>query len=190
MNRNEKFLFAVFVIIVQLLQFLGVYFIAWMNNHVIEFMVIFLSFQLNRNAFGKSYHANELSKCTLYTLVIFYFLIKGIVPFDISLFITPLFGVYLSYLLNKIQELIDNQEVPKVFIHKDSRDIIREYLKGDMSKEHILDICIKNGMNKNIAETIYLYLDNSKTEVADMLDIDPSTVSRRIKKFITKVTLK
>lgn len=115
MGKREKVMFTIFVVIVQVLQFLLVYSIAWLNNRTIEFLFIFFSFQMNRMVFGKSYHADSLSKCTLITLVTFYLLIKGVIPLNISLFATPLFGVYLSYVLNIIQELIDNQEVPKPF---------------------------------------------------------------------------
>ena len=43
-------------------------------------------------------------------------------------------------------------------------------------------------MNSKISETVYLYLDNSKDEVADILGIEGTTVIRRLKKFIEKTT--
>ena len=80
MGKREKVMFTIFVVIVQVLQFLLVYSIAWLNNRTIEFLFIFFSFQMNRMVFGKSYHADNLSKCTLITLVTFYLLIKGVIP--------------------------------------------------------------------------------------------------------------
>lgn len=171
MGKREKVMFTIFVVIVQVLQFLLVYSIAWLNNRTIEFLFIFFSFQMNRMVFGKSYHADSLSKCTLITLVTFYLLIKGVIPLNISLFATPLFGVYLSYVLNIIQELIDNQEVPKPFVKKRLREQIIEILGEDLSEEHINEICRAKGINPKVAETVYLYIDNSKDEVADILDI-------------------
>lgn len=188
MGKREKILFTIFVIVVQALQFGAVYSIAMFNNRVIEFLIIFFSFQINRKVFGKSYHADQLSKCTLYTLVIFYFLIRGVIPLDISLFMTPLFGVYLSYILNRVAELIDDQNVPKPFIKKRLREQIIEILGDNVSEERIEELCRKHGMNSKIAETVYLYLDNSKDEVADILGIEGTTVIRRLKKFIEKTT--
>lgn len=190
MGKREKILFTLFVMITQLLQFLLVYSIAWLNNRTIEFFFIFFSFQINRMMFGKSYHADSLSKCTLITLVIFYLLIKGVIPLNISLFATPLFGVYLSYVLNIIQELIDNQEVPRPFVKKKLREQIIEILGDDLSEENVNRMCKESGMNSKIAETVYLYIENSKDEVADILDIQGTTVIRRLKKFIEKATLK
>lgn len=153
MGKREKVMFTIFVVIVQVLQFLLVYSIAWLNNQTIEFLFIFFSFQMNRMVFGKSYHADSLSKCTLITLVTFYLLIKGVIPLNISLFATPLFGVYLSYVLNIIQELIDNQEVPKPFVKKRLREQIIEILGEDLSEEHINEICRAKGINPKVAET-------------------------------------
>lgn len=190
MGKREKVMFTIFVVIVQVLQFLLVYSIAWLNNRTIEFLFIFFSFQMNRMVFGKSYHADSLSRCTLITLVIFYFLIKGIIPLDVSLFATPLFGVYLSYMLNVIQELIDNQEVPKPFVKKKLREQVIDILGDDLSEEHVEDICLKHGLSLKVSETVYLYISNSKDDVADILDIQGVTIIRRLKKFIEKATLK
>lgn len=184
MGKLDKLLFTIFIIVTQGLQFLAVYSIAWLNNRTIEFLFIFMSFQINRKIFGKSYHADKLSKCTLMTLVIFYFLTRGVAPLNVSLFITPLFGVYLSYILNLLQELIDNQIVPKPFINKKLREQLLDILGEDTSEENINKICFNNGIHSKIAETVFLYLTNSKDEVADILDIQGTTVIRRIKKFI------
>ena len=138
--------------------------------------------------FGKSYHADQLSKCTLLTLVIFYFLTSGVFPLNISLFSAPLFGVYLSYILNQIQELIDNQNVPKPFVKKKLRDQILDILGDRLSEEEIEKICIQKGLSIKVSETIYLYLTNSKDDVADILGVEGTTVIRRLKKFIEKAT--
>ena len=169
MGKREKVMFTIFVVIVQVLQFLLVYSIAWLNNRTIEFLFIFFSFQMNRMVFGKSYHADSLSKCTLITLVTFYLLIKGVIPLNISLFATPLFGVYLSYVLNIIHELIDNQEVPKPFVKKRLREQIIEILGEDLSEEHINEICRAKGINPKVFENIegennYLKIMTSKSE--------------------------
>ena len=188
MGKAEKVLFTIFVIVTQLLQFLAVYSIAFLNQHVIEFLFIFFSFQLNRAIFGKSYHADKLSKCTLLTLVIFYFLVRGVLPLDTSLFIAPLFGVYLSYVLNCTQEIMDNQKVPKPFVKKKLREQILEILDGHITEDEVYDFCTQRGIHLKVAETVFLYLDNSKDDVADILEIEGTTVIRRLKKFIEKAT--
>lgn len=186
MSRLDKIGFIVFVAITQLLQFLAVYLIAWCNSHAIEFLFMFTSFQANRKVFGKSYHADKLSKCTLLTLGIFYLLLKSVPPLGVSLFLAPLFGVYLSFVLAYAQKLIDNQQVPKPFVKKKLREQILEILGDNLTEDAVNEFCLKKGIHPNVAETVFLYLTNSKDDVADILDIDSTTVIRRIKKFIEK----
>lgn len=57
MGKREKVMFTIFVVIVQVLQFLLVYSIAWLNNRTIEFLFIFFSFQMNRMVFGNGFGA-------------------------------------------------------------------------------------------------------------------------------------
>lgn len=188
MGKLDKIMFTIFVIVTQGLQFLAVYSVACFNQRAIEFLFIFFSFQINRKIFGKSYHADQLSKCTLFTLVIFYFLTSGVFKLTVSLFMAPLFGVYLSYVLNIVQELIDNQIVPKPFVKKKLRDQVIDILGDNLDEEYITNYCLHLGLNTKIAETVFLYLDNSKDDVADILDIQGTTVIRRVKKFIEKAT--
>ena len=107
---------------------------------------------------------------------------------NVSLFIAPLFGVYLSYLLNQIQDLIDNQKLPKPFVKRKLRDQIFDILGDRRSEEEVNEHCAKLGLHPKIAETVFLYLSNSKDEVADILEIEGTTVIRRLKKFIEKAT--
>ena len=188
MSKSNKVLFVIFVMMVQLIQFLGVYSIALLNNRAIEFIFIFLSFQVNRAIFGTSYHSDSLTKCTLLSLFIFYLLPKGVLPVNISIFTCVLFGVYLAFILHYIKELIDNQKVPKMFYEKPLREQILQILNSKITEEEIENICILNNVNIEVAETVYLYLTNSKDKVSDILEIDPSTVIRRIKRFIRKTT--
>lgn len=184
MSKREKLLFVLFVIVTQALQFIAVYAMACFNNRAIEFLFIFLSFQANRVVFGKSYHADQLSKCTLLTLVIFYFLTRGVIPLNISIFCAPLFGVYLSYVLNYAHELISHQVIPKPFEKMNLREQALSILDGKVSEEEIEEVCVRLGLKPTISETVYLYLNNTKDSVAEILDIEGSTVIRRVKKFV------
>lgn len=73
---------------------------------------------------------------------------------------------------------------------KSLREEIIDILGGDVSKEHILEVCDNRGIKYDVGETVYLYMSNSKEGVADTLLIDGSTVIRRVKRFINKATYK
>ena len=188
MSKKEKIAFLIFVAVVQIIQFSMVMGLAIINNKPLEFIFIFCSFQFNRKVFGESYHSDSLSKCTVLTLILFYFLIRGTLSLDISIFIPVLLGLYFSYLLNIVKELLNNQQVPKPFVKKRLREQLLDILGDKISEEEILELSTKNGIHPNVAETVFLYLTNSKDDVADILDIDPTTVIRRLKKFIETIT--
>ena len=190
MGKWERIAFIAFVFVVQALQFLAVYSIAFLNDRVVEFLFIFFSFQINRKIFGKSYHADQLSKCTLLSLVIFYFLIRGTLSFSVSIFIAPLLGVYLAYMLNYAQELIERLEVPKLFVKRKLREQILEILGDNLDEDSVTLFCTKLGLKHEIAETVFLYLTNSKDEVSYVLGVQGITVIRRLKKFIEVATRK
>lgn len=67
---------------------------------------------------------------------------------------------------------------------KRTRDTIIRILEKDTSKEHIFKICRDNGLLKETAMVVDLFLDHTMEEVAEMLQIDVRTVQRKINKFI------
>lgn len=84
--------------------------------------------------------------------------------------------------------LIDNQAVPKPFVKKPLREQVIDILGDKLEEEDIEEFCIHHGISLKISETVYLYLSNTKEEVADILEIEGTTVIRRVKKFIEKAT--
>ena len=57
-----------------------------------------------------------------------------------------------------------------------------------MTEEEIESFCLQKGINSKVSETVFLYLTNSKDDVADILGIEGTTVIRRLKRFIEKAT--
>lgn len=96
--------------------------------------------------------------------------------------------LYLSYALNCVQAFLENQDVLRPFIKKKLREQIIDILGDNLSEENVEKFCISKGINPKIAETVFLYLGNSKDDVADILGIQGTTVIRRIKVFIEKAT--
>ena len=67
---------------------------------------------------------------------------------------------------------------------RDNRARIIKLLKGKVSEEQIDRFCMKNEINPKVAETIYLYLNNSIEDVAEILNISEATVSSRVQSFL------
>ena len=67
---------------------------------------------------------------------------------------------------------------------KKTRDTIIRILEKDTSSEHIFKVCRENGLLKETAKVVDLFLDNTMEEVAEIMQIDVRTVQRKINKFI------
>lgn len=52
-----------------------------------------------------------------------------------------------------------------------------------MKEEAIEEFCIARAI-PNLSESIYLFLNNTLEETAYILGVDPTTITRRINKFI------
>ena len=57
--------------------------------------------------------------------------------------------------------------------------------KDNLEEAYIEKYCSKLGLI-HMGKTIYLFLNNTIEETAEILDVDISTITRRINKFIEK----
>lgn len=63
------------------------------------------------------------------------------------------------------------------------KEIIKILGVDRLDEESIHKYCVSKGLPK-ISETIYLFLNNTLEETSEILQVDMSTLSRRINKFI------
>lgn len=182
-----------------LLQFILIFSFAWYNDCIIEMSIIYVCFFIFRNKFEKQYHALTTWGCTFLTMIIFYIVSKITPEKSISIILVILF----TYLINTIsfyyRDYLDiknnkdknTDEIVKVKNKKKNtnRQLIIEILgKDNLDEENIERYCVSKGMSR-LSETIYLFLNNTMEETADILDVDISTITRRIKKFL-QISLK
>lgn len=77
--------------------------------------------------------------------------------------------------------LIDITKIKKK--KNQNRLMIIEILKNNLDEEYIEKFCTSIGKPK-LSETIYLFLNNTLEETAEILGVDASTIMRRINTFI------
>lgn len=171
-----------------LLQFIAVFTFAWFNNCIFEIAIIYICFFIFRTRFEKQFHALTTWGCTILTMIIF-FIVSLITPEkSISLILVIMF----TYMINKIsfyyRDYLDiKHELNKKSTKKKkntNRQLIIEIMgKDNLDEESIEKYCVSKG-EPRLSETIYLFLNNTLEDTADILGIDLSTATRRIKKFI------
>lgn len=168
---------------INILFFTIIIFFGWISGKIIESIILLISFFIYRSAFGKEYHEDTITKCIKTTLSIFSISIMTLLPNSLS-YVSPLiFGYLISYIAYKYQDYLDIKQ-PKKKKRNTNRNLIIEILgKDNLDEESIEKFCISKGL-VNISETIYLFLNNKLEDVADILQVDMSTLNRRINKFI------
>lgn len=171
-----------------LLQFSSVFVFALFNNCFIEMTIIVICFFIFRTKFEKQYHALTTWGCTLLTMLIFYF-VSCITP---EKSISVILVIIFTYTINKVsyyyRDYLDIKNAKNEKVAKKKKNTNRQLIidilgANNLDEESIEKYCISKGVPK-LSETIYLFLNNTMEEVSEILEIDMSTITRRIKKFI------
>ena len=173
-----------------LLQLIAIFTFAWLNDCIFEMAIIYICFFLFRKRFEKQYHSPTTWGCTILTIIIFY-IVSNIIPEkSISIILVLIF----TYSINKIsyywRDYLDIKSIKENNFNatkkkkNTNRQLIIEILgKDNLDEECIEKYCTSKGVPK-LSETIYLFLNNTVEDTADILDVDVSTITRRIKRFI------
>jgi hypothetical protein len=188
--RNKIILKGLFHSVLQLLILL---LFGWFNDRLFEMIIYYVCFFIFKNDFLKKlkfYDAYTNWDCTFITMIVDYLVSIFIPDKSISILITIIFTYFVIYASYLYREHLDNKDLQNLKANntptkkKSKRQIIIDILgKENLDEESIEKFCISKGL-VNISETIYLYLNNKLEETADILEIDTSTLTRRINKFI------
>lgn len=167
------------------IQFGFIILLGWYCDKLLNVLIIVPLFFIFRKQYTKVYHASTFLLCTIYTICIFFVVILICLPIHLSI----LFSIILCFIMNEISHhirlYIDFRKEYSKLNNKSKRDIILQYVKND--ERAIEKLCNKIAQNK-LSETVYLYLNNTIEGVAEILDISPRTVNRRVDTFIENVT--
>lgn len=167
-----------------MLCYLCLIILAVCTGKVFELIVLFSSFVLFRYVFPSTLHFDNFEKACITSSIV---LLSGalIVSWhkDISIYSTVLVSFILClslYVIDYVASLIK----PKLFKH--NRDKIVEILKGDVSKEHILEHCKKIGVLEEVGETVNAFLKKTISEVCAEQYLCETAVKKRVRLFIEK----
>lgn len=171
-----------------LLQFIAIFTFAWFNSCIFEMSIIYVCFFIFRTKFEKQYHALTTWGCTILTMIIFY-IVSLITP---EKSISVILVIIFTYMINKIsfyyRDYLDIKNAKNEKVAKKKKNTNRQLIidilgANNLDEESIEKYCVSKGVPK-LSETIYLFLNNTMEDVSEILEIDMSTITRRIKKFI------
>ena len=182
--QQEELGYKIFLVLLGFTQILLVgvacYFV---YNTIWNLIFIFISFVIFRARFGKSYHTDTIIKCTTISILTFYLATRMSLPLEISLLSTIFVGMLVAFIMHILNHYLEDKKEKR----NTKRKNILEILENNISEEYIEEYCTKTGCPK-LPETIYLFLNNTTEEVAEILGIAVRTVQRRVESFINKST--
>ena len=168
-----------------ILQFGLVFFFGWFHNRLLEIFIITGCFFYFRSKFEKQFHASTTWKCTIYTITIFYIISLISPQLSISILLIVLFCYLINLTSYYVRDYLDIKHPKKKKRNTNRQEIINILGETNLNEDYITDYCISKSMPK-LAETIYLFLNNTLEETAEILAVDPSTITRRINTFIKR----
>ena len=169
--------------LLSLITILAILGIAYLNNRTIEILFTIVLFFIFRSQYEKQYHSKSLLTCSFISIIVFYFVSSLSLDINSSI----LFSIILTYLITTISFYVRDYldiKFPTKKKKNSNRQVIIEILgKDNLTEERIEEHCNKLGLI-NLSETIYLFLNNTLEDTAEILGVDNSTITRRINKFI------
>ena len=169
----------VFTIVTYLsLLIIGIIFNRWL-----EMSVSVAFFHIFRGDDEETYHAKHDIKCWLVSMFNFCVIMKLTLPLYISYIVSIALSMALCFIM-RIVYLFTNKNMRK-------RDkLIKIIGKENIdNEEYICKLCNQLGFKDKYGETIYLYLHNTIEETASILEIDNSTITRRLIEFLNRHSL-
>ena len=146
-------------------------------NRIIEITLSVIYFHIFRGKEKDTFHCETDIKCWCFSIFNFLLIQKLTLPIHLSYITT----ILLSFILCVCMRILYKIKQKKVMTY---RQRILAIVPNSESK---IDKLCKSFAISELAETIYLYLNNTIEETSDILQIDTSTINRRIKKFLKTV---
>lgn len=162
------------------ITYLSLLIIGIIFNRWIEMSISAIFFHLFRAKEEDTYHAKNDLICWCVSMLNFCIIMKLTLP----IYISYIFSIVLAFVLCVIMRIV--YFIVKPIKTKNKRKILIEII-GQMNtdnEEYIEKLCKEKGLSQKYSETIYLFLNNTIEETAQILEIDNKTVTRRIDKFI------
>jgi hypothetical protein len=165
------------------LQYLILIAISLLLDKLIECITMLPLFFIYTKKYSKQYHCATLLKCGVTTIAIFTLLFI-LMPSKNQFVFSGIIVMYVMTLISYyVRDYIDIK-FPKKKKKNTNRQIIIDILgSNNLSEESIEEYCNKLGLI-NMSETIYLFLNNTLESTSEILDVNISTITRRINKFI------
>ena len=170
-----------------LIQFGSAILLGWYYDRLINILITIPLFFIFRRKYDKTYHARCVNECTIQTLFMLFIMCQLNVSISLSILLTILITYVDTEILYHLQDYIDLKEIVRKINENKTKTYRQRILAIVPNNEQKIEKLCKSFAITDLAETIYLYLNNTIEETAEILQINTVTINRRIKKFLKTV---
>lgn len=128
--------FKLFIVVLSIFQITAVGTVCYfVNNTIIEYIIICISFFILRKLFGKSFHVNSVLLCTTLAMLVFVSATRLTLPVQVSVLCSVLIGCLVAYMMFVMYHFIRYTTAQGITITR------------GMSKEAMREICVINNLS-------------------------------------------
>lgn len=99
-DETNEIGFKIFIVVLSIFQFTLVGTVCYfVNNVVLEYVIITISCFVLRPIFGKSYHADSVIKCTTLAMIVFTTVTRLALPLEITVLFNVFLGLIVAYMM-------------------------------------------------------------------------------------------
>lgn len=174
---NDELGFKIFVVMLSITQLVIVATAChFINNSLIEFAIVFVSFTFMKPIFGKTHHEDTIIKCTTLALLVFLIATRISLPLWLSTLCNVLIGCLVAYIMHIMYYYV-----------KYTKSGIT--LRLGMNKDDLLKLCSEAGLSElNVNRMVLRYVERkSIQEIADIEFVDSYTISQSLYRSRKKI---
>ena len=170
-----------------IIQFGSAILLGWYFDRLINIFITIPLFFIFRRKYDKTYHARCVNECTIQTLIMLFIMTQVNVSVGLSILLTIIITYIDTEILYHLQDYIDLKAIVRKINENKTKTYRQRILAIVPNSESKIDKLCKSFAISELAETIYLYLNNTIEETSEILQISTVTINRRIKKFLKTV---
>jgi hypothetical protein len=169
--------YKIFIVMLSITQLVMVgtacYFV---NNAILEFVIVFVSFVFMRKVYGQSYHSNSVIRCTTLALLTFLIATRVSLPLWLSTLCNVFIGCLVAYIMH----------IMYYYIKYTKKGVT---LRLGMNKDDLLKLCSEAGLSElNVNRMVLRYVERkSIQEIADIEFVDSYTISQSLYRSRKKI---
>lgn len=158
--------------------------LASVYNVVASTVIALICFTINKKFFGKELHFKSSLICLMVSIGSYYMVIRMLNPISAGTNLSVLLGSLLGLITSYIASEKMGKNVVQSGLITTKEALILKY--QDYTKDELITIANNRGLRDCVGETVYHYIRMSAEKAAEIMQVQPRTIQRRVADFNKK----